>query len=180
MKDRIPTYPGRVKLTPVAGQENVYDLVRMDEPTEVGTPLDKANLLADATAALIGLTDETATVNHALAATWEKAEDAMTQASRFVTGSYLGTGAAAGVSITFAAPPKYVWIVDVTGGVTAPLAIVTEGGGMKFDSTANNGNAPLSNCTISGNVLSWTGSGSSNLNGSGVTYYYAAILGSAE
>ena len=28
MQDRIPTYPGRVKLTPVSGQENTYDLVR--------------------------------------------------------------------------------------------------------------------------------------------------------
>ena len=28
--DRIPTYPGRVKMTPVAGQENTYDMVRAD------------------------------------------------------------------------------------------------------------------------------------------------------
>lgn len=56
MKDRISTYPGRVKLTPVAGQENVYDLVRMDEPTVTGTPLNKASLLTDETAALYGKT----------------------------------------------------------------------------------------------------------------------------
>lgn len=40
--DRIPTYPGRVKMTPVAGQENTYDMVRADAPTEVGTPINKA------------------------------------------------------------------------------------------------------------------------------------------
>lgn len=56
MKDRISTYPGRVKLTPVTGQENVYDLVRMDEPTVTGTPLNKASLLTDETAALYGKT----------------------------------------------------------------------------------------------------------------------------
>ena len=39
--DRIPTYPGRVKLTPVSGQTNVYDLVRADQPVEEGTPLNK-------------------------------------------------------------------------------------------------------------------------------------------
>jgi len=39
--DRIPTYPGRVKLTPVSGQENIYDLVRADQPIEEGTPLNK-------------------------------------------------------------------------------------------------------------------------------------------
>lgn len=40
--DRIPTYPGRVKMTPVVGQENTYDMVRADAPIEAGTPLNKA------------------------------------------------------------------------------------------------------------------------------------------
>ena len=40
--DRISTYPGRVKLNPVAGQTNVYDMVRADEPTEPGTPINRA------------------------------------------------------------------------------------------------------------------------------------------
>ena len=39
--DRIPTYPGRVKLTPVSGQTNTYDLVRADQPIEEGTPINK-------------------------------------------------------------------------------------------------------------------------------------------
>ena len=42
VKDRIPTYPGRIKLIPVEGQANTYDMVRADEPVEPGTPLDKA------------------------------------------------------------------------------------------------------------------------------------------
>lgn len=71
MKDRVPLYPGRVKLTPVAGQPYVYDLTRADQPTEAGTPLNKATLLTDETAALYGL-DETATVNDALAAADER------------------------------------------------------------------------------------------------------------
>ena len=41
-KDRLPKYPGRVKMTPVPGQMDVFEMVRMDEPTEPGTPLDKA------------------------------------------------------------------------------------------------------------------------------------------
>ena len=41
IKDRIPTYPGRVRLTPVPGQENIYDMVRADEPIEPGTPINK-------------------------------------------------------------------------------------------------------------------------------------------
>lgn len=59
MKDRIPTHPGRVELHPVEGQPNTYDLVRADAPAEEGTPLNKASLLKDSTAALFGL-DETA------------------------------------------------------------------------------------------------------------------------
>ncbi len=48
-KDRISAYPGRVKLTPVAGQADTYDLTRADQPTQEGTPLNKAALLSDTT-----------------------------------------------------------------------------------------------------------------------------------
>lgn len=65
MKDRVPLYPGRVKLTPVAGQTNVYDLIRADQPQQEGTPLNKASLLTDATAEELGLSDDP-TVNDAL------------------------------------------------------------------------------------------------------------------
>lgn len=39
--DRVPTYPGRIKLTPVHGQSNVYDMIRADSPVEEGTPINK-------------------------------------------------------------------------------------------------------------------------------------------
>ena len=55
MQDRVSLHPGRVKLMPVAGQENTYDMVRADSPTQEGTPLNKDTLLKDATAALFGL-----------------------------------------------------------------------------------------------------------------------------
>lgn len=55
MQDRVPLYPGRVKLIPVSGQENTYDMVRSDEPTQEGDPLSKATFLKDLTAALYGL-----------------------------------------------------------------------------------------------------------------------------
>ena len=40
--DRVPTHPGRVKLIPVEGQANTYDMVRADEPIVEGTPINKA------------------------------------------------------------------------------------------------------------------------------------------
>lgn len=55
MRDRVPMYPGRVRLTPVPGQDGLYDMVRADRPTQEGTPLNKATLLSDETAAMLGL-----------------------------------------------------------------------------------------------------------------------------
>lgn len=40
--DRVSTYPGRVKLSPVTGQTNVYDLARADSPIQEGTPINAA------------------------------------------------------------------------------------------------------------------------------------------
>ena len=67
MQDRVSLYPGRVKLVPVAGQENTYDMVRADSPTQKGMPLDKANLLSDdAEVALFGVANDR-TVSEAFA-----------------------------------------------------------------------------------------------------------------
>lgn len=49
MENRQPTYPGRVKLTPVPGSVDLYDMERADEPTVEGTPLNKETLLQDST-----------------------------------------------------------------------------------------------------------------------------------
>lgn len=53
MRNRIPTYPGRVHLAPVEGQANVFDLTRADQPQDPGTPLNKGTLLSDDVEALI-------------------------------------------------------------------------------------------------------------------------------
>ena len=58
MRNRQPTYPGRVKLIPVDGEANTFDLIRADEPTDPGTPLNKNTLLTDQTAAIMGLDSE--------------------------------------------------------------------------------------------------------------------------
>ena len=44
MQDRVSLHPGRVKLVPVAGQENTYDMVRADSPrhaAEQGQPAER-------------------------------------------------------------------------------------------------------------------------------------------
>ena len=71
MKDRIPTHPGRVQLVPVS--TNIYDMTLADDPTEAGTPLNKANLLTDATATALGLDpNDNPSVNDAFGATQAK------------------------------------------------------------------------------------------------------------
>lgn len=65
MKDRTPKYPGRVKLTPVSGMDNVFDLVRADDPIEPGTPINKKTLLTDETAYLLELKTEDPTPDDA-------------------------------------------------------------------------------------------------------------------
>ena len=86
MQDRVSLYPGRVKLEPVAGQANLYDLTRADQPTQEGTPLNKANLLSDATAAAIkallaSQTENPVTPNAALAILAQAVDAAATKAA---------------------------------------------------------------------------------------------------
>lgn len=38
-QNRQPTHPGRIKLVPVEGQNNVFDVVLVDGATQQGTPL---------------------------------------------------------------------------------------------------------------------------------------------
>lgn len=73
MQDRISLYPGRVKLTPVSGQDNVYDMTRQDNPTTEGTPLNKSTLLTDEVAETLGLDPATATPSQAINAVAGKA-----------------------------------------------------------------------------------------------------------
>ena len=101
MKDRVPTYPGRVRLIPVAGQENTYDIVRADEPQQEGTPLNKATLLDDTTAEKLGLTGDP-TVSQALAGILRKPVQAtLTEAGwTAITGGYEQSVAVAGLLAT--------------------------------------------------------------------------------
>ncbi|MBO7319439.1 MAG: discoidin domain-containing protein [Clostridia bacterium] len=46
IRDRVPTYPGRILLRPVADQPNYFEFVRADDPTEEGTPLDRATFMS--------------------------------------------------------------------------------------------------------------------------------------
>lgn len=84
MKNRVPTYPGRVTMTPVAGAANTYDMVRADVPVEEGTPLNEETLLQKSTAALLGL-GEDATPDDALKALINKLTTAQSAVETLTT-----------------------------------------------------------------------------------------------
>ena len=119
MQDREPTYPGRVTLTPVYGLANTYDMERADRPLQEGTPLNKANLLSDATAAAIkallaSQTEDPATPNDALNILAQAVEDVATVAAgkcSIETSTYTGTGtvgSANPVTLTFPKKPTLI------------------------------------------------------------------------
>lgn len=85
MQDRVAIYPGRVLLTPVLGEENVYDMTRNDSPTTEGTPLNTENLLSNSVAEGLGLDPITATPN----AAFEKLANQAKQAEVTVISIYL-------------------------------------------------------------------------------------------
>lgn len=99
MKDRIPLYPGRVKLTPVSGQSDIYDMARADEPQQEGTPLNKNTLLTDETATALGLSTD-ASVNDALAKLSAAAFLDLTQLyTKVETASQLPVGASVPINV---------------------------------------------------------------------------------
>ena len=67
MTDRVPTKPGRVLITPEGGGAPYYaTMTRADDPTQPGTPLNKATLLTDETEQAIWGNTSDRTVDDAL------------------------------------------------------------------------------------------------------------------
>ena len=169
MKDRIPTYPGRVKLTQVSG--NIYDLERADQPSEAGTPLNKASLLKDATAALFGLTD-TAVPDDVFALI-------ASGRAKIEAGSYVGTGTKGEsnpTEITFAITPK-ILVVYRADGYVYTIYPYTVGADYLWTVIGNGSSPTACTATVTGTTVSWWTSANSSLqlNDSGTTYYYCAI-----
>lgn len=194
MKDRIPRYPGRTKVTHADGTVEYVTLERADEPVQVGTPYNKASLLTDATAAKYG-----------------KGADALPDqifsylgdfmnggATKIATGSYVGTGtngATVKITLSFDFKPNVILIspqnAETAGGVFLSnddyhllpvIAIRGQETGIK--TLAVNGQYGF---TYYKDKVSWSdtsfslwndtsySSVSQIMNISGVTYFYVAI-----
>ena len=145
MQDRVSLYPGRVKLEPVAGQANLYDLTRADQPTQEGTPLNKANLLSDATAAAIkallaSQTENPATPNEALNVLTQAVEAVTTVAAgkcSIENSTYTGngkTGSANPVTLTFPKKPIFIVVFGYTSLLLISDKCGNKGFGLGFNS----------------------------------------------
>jgi hypothetical protein len=104
MTDRIVQYPGRYKLTLVAGTTDTYDLEAVPGTiTATGTPYNKASVLTDATAALMGLP---------ATAVPDEMFKALVNFRPFVIGSYTGDNSASRI-IALDFQPSFVIIFGV-------------------------------------------------------------------
>lgn len=173
MKDRTPKYPGRVKLVPVSGQTNVYDMTRADSPTQDGDPINKATLLKDATAALYDLSTD-ALPDDVL----QVIRTVLDERAVVESGTYTGTGTKT-PSLVFSIIPKFV-IIQVknssVGGTENDAGYWMSG--MKYLVCFNSTSATRT-ATLNGKTFSWTGSATYTaeglLNGSGTVYSYIGI-----
>ena len=199
MQDRVPLYPGRVRLTPISGQTNVYDMTMEDSPSVVGTPLNK-NTLLNALAeqafaeAEMELTD--ATVSEALLnlASFSAIAEVV---------SYVGTGvygASNPCQVTFAVKPDFIflfaavpssgYVADVNGSTTyrtynrrtvIPVSVLTNTYNSAHGLYENNSsdNSALGKYDDSTNTYSWydTAAANKQWNSAGTTYYVLGIKG---
>ena len=196
MQDRIPLYPGRVKMTPVAGQANTYDMVRADDPTQAGTPINKATFLKDATAALFGKTnaavpDEILSLLSKSVLAQTVGEDTiltdvlgtkLTVGGLIESGSYVGTGTyeqANPNTLTFNFVPYMVVILYNSAGTFYPGTVFIKGqtlsDGIGYNEHTSN-NYALSVSWV-GKTVSWYSNStpSKQFNFEGDQYYYFAI-----
>lgn len=114
MKDRIVEYPHRYQMVPAG--EDFYDLLPAPgHVTQEGTPINKATLLSDSTAAALGLAGDP-TVDNALNAVG----NALAGGVRIATGSYVGTGISGAANpnvLTFDFEPYVVFVFQSQYGV---------------------------------------------------------------
>lgn len=177
MRDRIPVNPGRVLITPEGGSAAFYaTMVRADNPTQEGTPLNKATLLTDATAALFGLGAD-AVPDDVL----ERIPDLIAGRAQVATGRYTGTGTFGSRNpnrLTFDFVPLFVVVTQQS--TYGPNTILLVNGQTRTSHLTASSSSYGLTVSWNDNVVNWyanssDGTASSQLNINGNTYYYAAI-----
>ena len=177
MQDRVPVNPGRVLVTPENGGAAYYaTLTRADNPTQEGTPLNKATLLKDATAALFGLGGDAVPddVLNAIKTLINGANANADAKAQIATGSYTGTGTYGKSnpnSLTFDFVPKFVAFSSTR--YTAFGYLLNPGTRAYLSGNASGGDQTV---TWNNKTVSWySGDAHEQLNYTNTEYYYIAI-----
>ena len=188
MQDRVSTHPGRWKLTPVSGQNNVYDCERADSPSVAGTPLNKATFLTDATAsaiAALGVSSPSLPTEALSGLATVLDTMGVNNVCHIETGSYVGTGTYSSTNyldITFSITPKFVIIFTAEGSLGTParnlLASWCEGqsiNGLKDGNTEYRIEWVRNNKTLRRRLKSTYSGAAVLMDTSGATYYYIGV-----
>lgn len=188
MQDRISNHPNRWVLTPVTGETDTYDFTRADDPTQTGTPLNKATFLPDSVVTAIqnttGVSGITLPADALNALNTALSNLGLTYNAKIQTGSHSGTGGTTGWSITFGFKP-YLVIVWRSDSYVGKQYLYKYGCVWVKGQTANNsgGNTGArQNFTLSNSDKTWKITTTSDsdkavytLNESGYTYYYVGV-----
>lgn len=198
MTDRTPTQVlenGAIRYAVYDEQGNFlrYEyMLPADEPTDDGTPLNKATMLTDETETLLFGNTADRTVNDALSTIADSLSTITSTLDgklQCVSGQYIGTGTAGSSnknSLTFPFDPKLVFVTGYASSEhgtslgywtfvfvrpSTKQTLATNGFG--------NGQELTLDITWNSNSLSWCNSdtsfGTYQFNSSGETYYYVAI-----
>ena len=192
MQDRVSTYPGRITLTPVTGESNTYDWARADDPTVVGTPLNKATFLPDDVASAIAtLTGETINLPSDALSALCTALDTMglLYNGKISAFSYTGDGGSGTRTTTFSIHPRIVFYIkdggyigetrnsNTNSTITCPwqIWVYNSAGGDKITFSYSEANKQLSRSKVSQSYYTSADYATKLMNSSGVTYYCVAI-----
>jgi len=186
MQDRISNHPNRWVLTPVTGETDTYDFTRADDPTQVGTPLNKATFLPDTTVTAVesatgasGITlpcealDAIASVLSAIGTT--------STIVKVATGSYTGAGGTSDTkykTLTFSFKPRF--LIVIKSGLFVNIKSTGNCIAWMYNASYMDNTVP---CTYDGNyTLKWRCSSTvqadrpvNRMDESGTTYYYLAM-----
>ena len=130
VKNREPGLTGRVIMLPVVGKTDTYDMVRADEPSEVGTPLNR-----DLFMKMQGFEDSTTTFNE---------DGSITEVG---TTGYLRTvyNANGSITETFSAyaGPRYVknTVFNEDGSISVTVAVLHGDPEMRYSGNVYSGEA---------------------------------------
>ena len=197
MQDRVSTYPGRITLTPVTGESNTYDWARADDPSVVGTPLNKATFLPDDVAsAIAALTGETINLPSDALSALCTALDTMglLYNGKISAFSYVGTGGSSTQTTTFSIHPRIVFYIrnnsyigtnrqiytsssENTSTVPWQIWVYNSTGGAFCTFSYSEANKQLSRAFSGNAALTYSTATKAEalMNSSGVTYYCVAI-----